>query len=58
VGLIAAAITVIALAITATSAAAATTRAEYVAQADPICKSSEAKINKALPGLIKRISTE
>jgi hypothetical protein len=55
-GLIAAAITVIALAITATSAAAAAARAEYVAQADPICKSSGNQINKALPGLIKRIS--
>jgi len=38
-GLIALAITMITLAITATSASAATSRADWVAQADPICKS-------------------
>jgi hypothetical protein len=46
----------IALAITTTSAVAATTRAEYVAQADPICKASGDQIDKRLPGLIKRIA--
>jgi hypothetical protein len=43
IGLIALAITLIALAIIASTAAAASTRAEYVAQVDPICHAAHVK---------------
>jgi hypothetical protein len=56
-GLIATAITVIApLAITATSANAATTRAEYVAQAEVICKGSQKPTFKAYNAFFKGLS--
>jgi hypothetical protein len=55
IGSVAAGIVVIALAITATTAYAAATRAEYVAQTDPICQAGTDQVAKRLPGLIKRI---
>ena len=52
-GLIAVAITVMAGAITATSAAAATTRAEWVAQVDPICQNGQAQEAVAAQPLLR-----
>jgi hypothetical protein len=50
------AIGVVALAVVAAPAHATSTRAEYVAQADPICKATGDEIDKRFPGLLKRIS--
>jgi hypothetical protein len=46
----------VALGIGAETAHATSSRADYVAQADPICKSSDSQLAQRLPGLIKRIS--
>jgi hypothetical protein len=54
-GLIALAITVIVLAITAASASAATTRAEYVAQVEPICQAGVAQEEAAARPLAKKL---
>jgi hypothetical protein len=51
--LIALAIALVALAITATSASAATTRAEFVAQADPICQNGQAQEAVAAQPLLR-----
>jgi hypothetical protein len=53
VGLIAVAISLVALATTAVSASAATTRAEYVAQVDPICQSAQAQEAVALQPVLR-----
>lgn len=55
-GLIAISIALVALTIGVGSANAAATRAEYVAQADPICQAGLNQVGKRLPGLIKRIA--
>jgi hypothetical protein len=54
IGLIALAITLIALAIIASTAAAASTRAEYVAQVDPICHAAHVKEKAAAHRFKKR----
>jgi hypothetical protein len=51
-GLVALAISVIALAITAAPASAATTRADFVAQSDPICQNGQAQESVAAQPLL------
>lgn len=53
--LIAFAIAAVALAIAATSASAATTRAEYVAQVDPICQASKPRLTHEVRSYERRI---
>ena len=55
IGSVAPGIVVIALAITATAAYAAATRAEYVAQVDPICRAANPKETGLLKALERRI---
>jgi hypothetical protein len=52
---VALAIALIALALTTNTADAASTRAEYVAQADPICESVEKPVSKALGRYFKTL---
>jgi hypothetical protein len=54
-GLTAVAIAVIALAITAGPATAATTRAEYVAQVDPVCQAAQAQEEAAALPVSKKL---
>jgi hypothetical protein len=54
-GAIGLAISVIALAITATTAIAASSRAEYVAQVDPICQSEQAQEKAVIGPATKRV---
>src|SRR5215813_7323572 len=52
---VAPAVVLIALALAATAAYAAATRAEYVAQVDPICRAANPKQNALLKALERRI---
>jgi hypothetical protein len=56
--LIAIALGFAAIGIGATTAYATSSRADYVAQADPICKNGDDQIAKRIPGLIKRIGRQ
>jgi hypothetical protein len=57
-GLMALAIAVIALAITATTASASTTRADWVAQVDPICQNGQAQEATAFQPLLRATKRE
>jgi hypothetical protein len=55
IGSVAPGIVVISLAITATAAYAAATRAEYVARVDPICRAANPKENAVVRALERRV---